>query len=375
MYSSPKKIGSMEIKNRFVRSATFEGMATEDGYITDKHITLYKELAEGGVGLINTGHAYVHENGKAFDKQTGVSDDKYINGLRKIADVVHKNSKNCKVALQISHSGRQSRCLENTIAPSALEEKLTRKIPREMTKKEIIDIIDAFSQAIRRAKEAGFDAVQIHGAHGYLISEFLSPYINKRTDDYGGSIDNRIRILEEIYNTSVDLVEKEFPIFIKLNAVDFVEGGTSIEESTKVAKRLEKIGYSAIEVSGGIWEVATLKKKDLGWKPTFLPESRILIGTVNEPAYNLPYAKEFKKVLDIPVILVGGINSLSLVKNILNNESADFVSFARPLIREPNLPNRWMNGIGNDEVDCIFCSSCLSTVVTPGLQCAKLHSK
>jgi 2,4-dienoyl-CoA reductase-like NADH-dependent reductase (Old Yellow Enzyme family) len=375
MYSSPKKIGSMEIKNRFVRSATFEGMATEDGYITDKHITLYKGLAEGGVGLIITGHAYVHENGKAFDKQTGVSDDKYINGLRKIAEVVHNNSKNCKVALQISHCGRQSRCLKNTIAPSALEEKLTRKIPREMTKKEIVDIVDAFSQAIRRAKEAGFDAVQLHGAHGYLISEFLSPYINKRTDDYGGSIDNRIRILEEIYNTSVNLVGKEFPIFIKLNAVDFVEGGTSIEESTKVAKRLENIGYSAIEVSGGIWEVATLKKKDLGWKSTFLPESRILVGTVNEPAYNLPYAKEFKKVLDIPIILVGGINSLSLVKNILNNESADFVSFARPLIREPNLPNRWMKGIGNDEVDCIFCSSCLSTVVTPGLQCAKLHNK
>ena len=375
MYSSPKKIGSMEIKNRFVRSATFEGMATEDGYITDKHITLYKGLAEGGVGLIITGHAYVQENGKAFDKQTGVSDDKYINGLRKIVEVVHNNGKDCKVALQISHCGRQSRYLENTLAPSALEEKLTRKIPREMTKKEIVDIVDAFSQAVRRAKEAGFDAVQIHGAHGYLISEFLSPYINKRTDDYGGNIDNRIRILEEIYNTSVELVEKEFPIFIKLNAVDFVEGGTSIEESTKVAKRLEKIGYSAIEVSGGIWEVATLKKKDLGWKPTFLPESRVLIGTVNEPAYNLPYAKEFKKVLDIPIILVGGINSFSLVKNILNNESADFVSFARPLIREPNLPNRWMNGIGNDEVDCIFCSSCLSTVVTPGLQCAKLHSK
>lgn len=375
MYSTPKKIGSIEIKNRFVRSATFEGMATEDGYITDKHIKLYKELAKGGVGLIITGHAYVHESGIAFDKQTGVSSDKFVDGLRKIAKAVHKSGLNCKIALQISHCGRQSRYLENIIAPSALEEKLTKKMPREMTMKEIADIIDAFSQAIRRAKEAGFDAVQLHGAHGYLISEFLSPYINKRTDDYGGNIENRVRILEEIYNRSVELVGKEFPTFIKMNATDFVEGGTSIEESTEIAKRLEKIGYSAIEVSGGIWEVAKLKKGDLGWKPSFLPESRIYVGTVNEPAYNLPYAREFKKVLDIPVILVGGINSLSLVDEILNNESADFVSFARPLIREPDLPNRWLKGIGNDKVDCIFCSSCLSTVVTPGLQCAKLHNK
>ncbi|MFX0073798.1 MAG: NADH:flavin oxidoreductase [Candidatus Hermodarchaeota archaeon] len=374
MYSKPKKIGSMEIKNRFVRSATFEGMATEDGYITDKHIELYKKLAEGGVGLIITGYSYVKENGKSFHKQTGASKDDFIPGLSKIAKTVHENGVNCNIALQVAHGGRQSRFLENTIAPSALEEKLTRKMPREMTKEDINDIVDAFSQAIRRAKQAGFDAVQLHGAHGYLITQFLSPYINKRTDEYGGSIENRTRFLEEIYNRSVDLVGKDFPIFIKMNGVDFVEGGTTIEESSEVAKRLEKIGYSAIEVSAGIWEVAMLKKKDLGWKPTFLPESRLFVGKVNEPAYNLKYAREFKKVIDIPVILVGGINSLSLVENILNNESADFVSFARPLVREPDLPSRWLKGEGDDEVDCEFCNGCLSTVVTPGLQCAKLHN-
>jgi len=373
MYSKPKKIGPIEIKNRFVRSATFEGMATEDGYVTDQHIELYKTLAKGGVGLIITGYAYVQESGKAFEKQTGVSRDDYIPGLSRIAETVHKNGDNCKVALQIAHCGHQSRYLENTIAPSAQEEKLTRKIPREMTREEIRDTIDAFSQAIRRAKEAGFDAVQLHGAHGYIITQFLSPYINKRTDDYGGSIENRTRFLEEIYNKSVELVGKEFPIFIKMNGVDFIEGGTTISESTEVAKRLENIGYAAIEVSAGIWEVAKLKKKDLGWKSTFLPESRIFIGTMNEPAYNLAYAKEFKKVLDIPVILIGGINSLDLVEQILSNESADFVSFSRPLIREPDLPNRWMKGIGNQKVDCIFCNGCLATTVTPGLRCAKLH--
>jgi 2,4-dienoyl-CoA reductase-like NADH-dependent reductase (Old Yellow Enzyme family) len=372
MYSKPKKIGLMQIKNRFVRSATFEGMATEDGYITDQHIALYKKLAEGGVGLIITGYTYVKEEGKSFHKQSGVSRDDHIPGLSRIAKTIHENGDNCKVALQIVHSGRQSRVIENTIAPSALEEKLTRKMPRKMTVEEIKDVVNAFSQAVRRAKEAGFDAVQLHGAHGYLITQFLSPYSNKRTDNYGGNFKNRTRILEEIYNRSVELVGKEFPIFIKMNGVDFVEGGTSIEESTEVAKRLEKIGYSAIEVSAGIWEVAKLRKKDLGWKPTFLPESRLFVGTTNEPAYNLPYAKAFKRVLDIPVILVGGINSLKLVEKILNEGNADFVSLSRPLIREPDLPNRWLKGKGDDKVDCIYCNGCLSTTVTPGLQCAKL---
>ncbi len=375
MYSKPKKIGPIEIKNRFVRSATFEGMATEDGYVTEKHLELYKNLAQGGVGLIITGYAYVQENGRAFDKQTGVSKDEFIPGLRKIAEIVHKNGKGCKVTLQIAHCGRQSRILENTIAPSALEEKLTRKMPREMTKEEIEELIDAFAHAIRRAKEAGYDAVQLHGAHGYIITQFLSPYINIRKDEYGGNLENRVRFLEEIYSKGIELVGKDFPIFIKMNAVDFVEGGSTLEESIEVAKKLEKIGYAAIEVSAGIWEVAKMKKKDLGWKPTFLPESRIFIGTMNEPAYNLVYAREFKKNLKIPVIVIGGINSLDLVEEILSTNSADFVSFSRPLIREPNLPNRWMKGIGNREVECIFCNGCLSTTVDPGLSCTKILEK
>ena len=372
MYSQPKRIGSIEIKNRFVRSATFEGMATEDGYVTEKHIELYKNLAQGGVGLIITGYAYVQENGRAFDKQTGVSKDDFIPGLSKIAEIVHKNGDSCKVALQIAHCGRQSRVLENTIAPSPLEEKLTKKMPKEMTKEEIQETIDAFVQAIRRAKEAGYDAVQLHGAHGYIITQFLSPYINIRTDEYGGSLENRVRFLEEIYTKGNKLVGKDFPIFIKMNAVDFVEGGSTVEESLKIAKRLERIGYAAIEVSAGIWEVAKMKKKDLGWKPTFLPESRIFVGTMNEPAYNLPYAREFKKILKIPIIVIGGINTLDLVEEILSTEGADFVSFSRPLIREPDLPNRWMKGVGKREVECIYCNGCLSTTVDPGLCCAKL---
>lgn len=375
MYSKPKKIGKLEIKNRFVRSATYEGMATEEGHVTEKLIKLYKELAEGGVGLIITGYATVQKSGMTFDTQTGVYNDDFISGLSKIADTVHEHSQDCKIALQISHCGRQSRHLENTIAPSAVLEKLTRKMPKEMTIEEIRETIEAFSQAVRRGKEAGFDAVQLHGAHGYLINQFLSPYTNKRTDEYGGTTEKRIKFVEEIYNRSVELVGKDFPILIKMNAVDFLEGGLTIEESKKIAERLSKIGYAAIEVSASMWDTCKRSKKELGWKPTFLPESRTFVGTKNEVAYNLPFAKEIKKVIDIPVIVVGGINSLDLVEKILTEESADFISLSRPLIREPDLPNRWLKGIGDSKVDCLYCNGCLSSVVSGGLRCMKKEEK
>ena len=370
MYSKPMNIGKLEIKNRFVRSATYEGMAHE-GHVTDKHVELYKNLAEGGVGLIITGYAYVQKSGIAFEEMTGIYDDDLIPGLRKIADIVHEHGDGCKVVKQIVHCGRQSRYLKNTLAPSAVEEGVTKKMPKEMTSIEIKETIEAFAQAIRRAKEAGFDAVQLHGAHGYLISEFFSPYTNKRTDEYGGSTENRVRFVEEIYNRSEELVGKDFPILIKINGDDFLEGGVAVEESKKIAEKLSKLGFAAIEVSGGMWETVKRSKKELGWKPTFIPESRMFVGTKNEAAYNLPFAKEIKNVVDVPIIVVGGINSLDLVEQILREESADFVAFCRPMIREPNLPNRWLKGIGERTVECVYCNGCLSSVATTGLRCVK----
>ena len=371
MYSKPKNIGSIEIKNRFVRSATFEGMATEEGQITEKQVQLYKALAEGGVGLIITGYAYVQPDGKAHHGQTGVYKDELIAGLSRISSIIHENGDNCKVALQIAHSGRQSRALENTVAPSAVLEKATNKMPREMTLDEIHETIDAFAEAARRAKQANFDAVQIHGAHGYLLSEFLSPYTNKRTDEYGGSTENRIRIVEEIYNKSIELVGKDFPIFIKINVDDFLEGGIKLDESKKIAERLSKIGFAAIETSGAMWDVSKLKKRELGWKPSKLPESRTNIVNTNQEAYHLSYAKEIKRVIDVPLILVGGVNSLTLIGKILSDGSADFISMCRPFIREPDLPNRWLKGIGSSEVECIYCNSCLMSLAKGGIKCIK----
>ena len=372
MYDKPMKIGNLEIKNRFVRSATYEGMAHE-GHVTDKHVELYKNLAEGGVGLIITGYTYVQKSGIAFTEKMGIHNDELISGLLRIADIVHEHSEDCKIALQLVHCGRQSRPLKNTLAPSAVLEKLTNKMPKEMSTEEIGETIEAFAQGVRRAKEAGFDAVQLHGAHGYLISEFLSPYTNKRTDEYGGSTENRFRFVEEIYKRSVELVGKDFPILIKINGDDFLDGGVTVEESKNIASKLSKLGFAAIEVSGGMWETVKRSKKELGWKPTFIPESRMFVGTKNEVAYNLPSAKEIKKVIDVPLILVGGINSLDLVEQILAEGSADFVSLCRPLIREPALPNRWLKGIGESKVECIYCNGCMSSLMTTGLRCVKKY--
>ena len=225
MFAKPKKIGKLEIKNRFVRSATYEGLATEEGEVTDKLVDFYKTLSEGGCGLILTSYAFVQQSGRAADKQIGINKDDFIPGLQRLTNIVHEHGEGCKVALQLVHAGRQSFHVRETIAPSAVMEKFSNKMPREMSITEIKETIENFAQGVRRAKEAGFDGVQLHGAHGYLISEFLSPYTNKRTDQYGGNTVKRLKFVEQIYKRSKELVGDDFPILIKMNCDDFLEGG------------------------------------------------------------------------------------------------------------------------------------------------------
>lgn len=366
-----RKIGNLEIKNRIIRSATYEAMASEDGYITDDLLKLYKNLAEGGAGLIITGNAYIHPNGKTNHRQIGAYHDDLIPGLKKLSEIVHNHGEDCKIALQINHCGRQSFLLQNTFAPSAIQEGFTKNMPREMTIAEIRETIEAFAEAARRAKEAGFDAIQLHSAHGYLLSEFLSPFTNRRTDEYGGNTENRVKIIEEIYKRSVELVGEDFPILIKINVDDFLEGGLTLDESKKVAEKLSKIGFAAIEISGAMWEVALRKRKELGWKPSFLPESRTNIGIKNNESYHLPYAKEIKKVIEVPLIIVGGLRSLDNIEEILIEGSVDFIALCRPLIREPDLPNKWLNGIGPNMCECISCNGCVASVTTGGLHCTQ----
>lgn len=355
----PGRIGGLAIKNRLVRSATFESRA-ENGKVTDELSNFYRTLTRGGVGLIITGHVAVHPEGYMTPKMTQIADDSFIPGLRRIARVVHDQNNDCKIVLQLNHPGRQA--LPTTdrepIAPSAVYDTLYKRTPREMRVKEIEEMIDCFAEGIRRAWEAEFDGVQLHAAHGWLLSSFLSPHTNRRQDGYGGATAKRTRIIREIVEKGRKKVGIGFPILIKMNSDDCFPGGMDIEESKRIGQEFSTMGFSAIEVSGGIRESLARKEEDLGWKPVPIPEARVGISTRDREAYFWDNAREIKKMLGIPLILVGGIRSLEKIEEILGEGSVDVCAMARPLIREPDLPNQWLSG-RMAKASCISCNACL----------------
>jgi 2,4-dienoyl-CoA reductase-like NADH-dependent reductase (Old Yellow Enzyme family) len=398
----PGRIGNIELKNRLVRSATYENAANEDGTVSEKLIEIYRELAGGGVGLIITGIAGTYTKALAPHRMMGIYDDAFVPGLKKITQAVKAADRDCRVMIQLHHPGRQvrdyqapSRLLSylpkaflaylerhpeliqdqeepgreiEPVAPSAVFDSFFERTPPALTLEEIDAIIDAYAEGIRRAREAGFDGVQLHAAHGWLLSSFLSPHTNQREDQYGGSTENRTRIITEIYERAGKKVGDDFPILIKMNTTDFLPQGLNIEEALKVANVLNKIGFAAIETSGGMWEALTRSQEDLGWPPVFLPESWTKINSIDKEAYFLPAARAFKEKVDIPVILVGGIKSFSKIEEILESGSSDFVSMSRPLIRQPDLPNLWLSGTGKDTAECVSCNGCIPAGSEP-LKC------
>lgn len=345
-------IGKMEVKNRFVRSATAEGAADETGLITDKLFDIYRGLAEGGVGLIITGHAYVQPNGRCTRDQMGIYKDGLVPRLKELAGEVHRTSPDCRIAVQITHAGRQvvRGSVSEPVAPSAVTDTSTCVTPREMTEAEIEECMNSFADAAERAKLAGFDAVQIHSAHGYLISSFNSPHTNLRTDKWGGNLENRMRFLMEIYRRIRAKVGNDYSVLVKLNAADFLDGGIEIDESVQIARALSEEGIDAIEISGSMFESYRGKGA-----------ARTRIRKPEQEAYFLPYAEEIKEAVgDVPVILVGGIRSVPVMEKIVS-EKADFISLCRPLIREPDLPSKIKDG--KEKADCISCNGCMSSRV------------
>ncbi len=358
------EIKTIKMKNRIVRSATFEKMADDDGFVTDKLIDLYVNLAKGGVGLIITGNALVHTSGRSAPKMICIHNDFYIEGLKRLTDAVHKEDG--KIVIQLTHGGRQCASIflhgNPPLAPSAVYEPVYKVKPRELKHEEIWEIIDSFGKAARRAKEAGFDGVQIHGAHGYLVNQFLSPYTNRRNDYWGGDEERRFHFLEEVYQSIRDNVGYDYPVMIKLNACDFIDGGLTLDESLRIAKRLENLGIDAIEVSGGIVE------SKIDERPV-----RPKIDSPEKEAYFRGFAREFKKNLNIPIMVVGGIRSRTTAEDILQKNDADLISLSRPLIREPDLPKKWMKG--KDIVDCIYCNGCMRFIKLEHVKCTQLEKK
>ena len=322
-------INGMELMNRFVRSATWEGMAADDGSVTPKLIETMTSLARGGVGLIITGHAYVRPEGQAGPWQLGIYKDDFVHGLQEMTAAVH----DCggKIVMQIAHAGKFAvkQLIRQPLLMVSNVEGLAKPGQKEIAAQDIQEIVSAFADASRRAKTAGFDGVQIHSAHGYLLSQFLSPLFNRRQDKYGGDIRNRTRIHLEIYQAIRETVGKDYPVLVKMNCQDFVENGLSLEDSLQAARLMASVGLDAIELSGGLIT---------GGK---LSPSRPGINSEDKEAYFKEDGRIFRREIGIPLILVGGIRSFEVAERLVENGDADYISMSRPFIREPNLINRW----------------------------------
>jgi len=345
----------MHLPNRLVRSATAEFMADADGRTRPQLKELYRELVRGGVGLIITGHMYVHPGGKANPEMTGIYSDELLPGLAELVQTVHDEGG--RVVVQINHGGMQCsrQAAQGTIAPSAVEVDFLKQPAREMTVADIELVIDAFAQAARRAKAAGFDGVQIHAAHGYLINQFLSPFVNKRTDTWGGNLPRRMRFFREVCRAVREQVGPDYPLLTKLGLVDAVEGGLTLAEGLKVVAALESMGLDAVEISAGI-----------GGRTA--SSIRAGIRSEADEGYFRPWAKEARQVTTLPILLVGGFRSRRVMENVLTAGDADFISMCRPLICEPHFPNRLRQGL-QERSSCISANRCWPEAEGTGIGC------
>jgi 2,4-dienoyl-CoA reductase-like NADH-dependent reductase (Old Yellow Enzyme family) len=326
------EINGLQLENRFVRSATWEGMATDEGACTPELIDLMVTLAKGGVGLIITSHAYVQKVGQAGFRQLGIYNDDMIPGLQEMAGAIHENWG--KTVCQLAHAGFFANAQlsgQTPFAPSIVEG-IAEGPRRELTKEDIRNIIEAFAAAAKRAQTAGFDGVQIHAAHGYLLSQFISPLFNQRTDEYGGPIENRARMALEVTQAVRESVGSNFPVLIKLNSKEFVDGGLTMQDFVQAGKMLADAGIDAIEISGGLPLSATTRSSQLG------------INKEEKEAYFQEEARALRRQTDVPIILVGGNRSFQVAERLVGEDVADYISMSRPLIREPGLINRWKAG-------------------------------
>jgi len=353
-------IGSMSLPNRFVRSATWEGLADKDGSVTGRLIEMMIELVKGEVGLIISSYAFVSPEGQSSPGQLAVYDDRLLLGLRDMAHAVH--SAGGKMALQLVHGG----CSSNpelsgleSVGPSVLS------TCRQASREDISAIISAFARAAGRAKQAGFDAVQIHAAHGFLLSQFLSPTFNKRKDEYGGELENRARLVLEVVRSVRETVGPEYPVLIKLNSEDFLEGGMTREEAVRVAGMLVNASINAIELSGGT--VASPEK--------FVPVRPGKLKTPKQEVYYREAAILYKQKVTIPLMLVGGIRSYGVAEELVQNGTADYISMSRPLICEPSLIKRWRKG-DRRAAECISDNACFAPASDGrGIYCVTMAKK
>jgi len=350
------KIKNMNMKNRFLRGGLWEQLADDRGHMTSELFNIYKELAQGGVGTIITGYTFVTKDEQPNPGMMGIYDDSFIEEYKEITDIVHSYETN--IIMQIVYGGSQTNMNPTgklIWGPSAVKNEISQVISTQMTKEDIKTLVKAYGDAALRVKKSGFDGVEMHAAHGYLLSQFLCPHYNRRTDEYGGSIENRGRIIFEIYDEIRNRVGDDFPIFIKINSKDFIQDGLTSEESIIVSKKLAKLGIDAIEISGGNESTQSVLDNNLG--PV---RNKVNFGKDRESYFKVHAAKLAEEV-DIPVILIGGNRHLDVMEDILNNTKIKYFSLARPLTSEPALINRWESG-DTQKPRCISCNQCFKTL-------------
>jgi amino acid adenylation domain-containing protein len=354
--SEPAMIGRMQLKNRMIMAPMECGFGSTEGAVTQQMLDYYEERARGGVGLVVTEATCVDAPvGRLAARQNLIHDDRYIAGLTQLAAAIQRHQ--AKAALQLFHAGRRASAQitgQQPVAPSSVGNHWGEK-PRELSSAEITQIVTRFADGAARARQAGFDAVEIHAAHGYLISQFLSPLYNQRQDQYGGSIENRARLLIEIITAIKERVGRDFPVWCRLSAMEYVvdgsiapaEGGITLAETQHVAQLAEQVGADAIHVSAS--NIGQVRMHPMAWPAGVM----------------VPLAEAIKQAVSIPVIAVGRI-APDLAEQALQAGQADFIAFGRALIADPNLPLKLTSGRAQEITPCIYCWTCLETVSNPG---------
>ena len=385
----PAELCGVKLNSRIIRSATHEGMADENGKPTEQLIKTYEKYAKGGAGLIITGYMAVTQQGKCpLYNMTKLDSDELIPSWKELTDRVH--AAGAPIFAQIAHCGRQTRKKVTgmkTVAPSAIRDFLYwETVPHKLKEKEIYKIVSQFADAALRAKKAGFDGIQLHCAHGYLLSEFLSSHTNHRKDKWGGSLENRFRIVDECMKAMREKVG-DFPIIVKMNCFEKDKDGIKPQEAVEIAKLMEKAGVDGIEVSCGLlkegfdmsrggFPYAIMCQDNFRYEhlprftwPLMKPVMKLLMGSPKPlRSYNVEAAGMIKKAVNVPVIVVGGIRSKDEIHAVLDGDKADFVSMSRPFILEPDLVNKLRDGV-EEEVKCKNCNYCLMVAEIRPLRC------
>lgn len=354
---TPVRIGALRLPNRLVRSATSDGLATPEGYVSEEQIELYKALASGGAGLIVTGNAFIDPLGRSELAMLAADRDTCVPGLARLASTVHERGN--RVLLQIQHAGRQTNRTfiggQRPVGPSELPWK-GEKGPRAMTCEEIAGATGSFVAAARRAGDAGYDGVQLHAAHGYLLHQFLSPYTNLRTDQYGGGTAGRARFVVEVVRGIRRELGASFVVGAKINGDDLIPQGLTPDVAAHVARLLVEAGADWLEVSGGIL---------YGW-PELVVRRHIKIPG-GEAYFRLPTSVVSRAVAPVPVAMVGGLRSLRVMEEVLAGGECDLIALSRPFIYEPDFGHRL--AAGAQRARCISCNLCALRLNQEGLAC------